>query len=61
VALISGLVRAQAQGELAEDKDPRALAHFLLVVLQGIRVLGRAGSDPRRVRDATDQALALLA
>ncbi|HEY8480963.1 MAG TPA: TetR family transcriptional regulator [Spirillospora sp.] len=59
-ALTSALTRARAQGELAADKDPRALARFLLVVMQGIRVLGRGEPDPGRLRDATAQALALL-
>ncbi|WP_326698436.1 TetR/AcrR family transcriptional regulator [Streptomyces sp. NBC_01754] len=59
-SLHSALVRAQAQGELREDRDPRALARMLLVLLQGIRVVGKASSDPARVRDAAEQALTLL-
>ena len=59
-ALTSALTRARAQGELAAGKDPRALARFLLVLLQGVRVLGRAEPDPGRLRDAAEQALALL-
>ncbi|GAB2826860.1 TetR/AcrR family transcriptional regulator [Actinocorallia aurea] len=59
-ALTSALIRARAQGELAADKDPRALARFLLVLLQGLRVLGRAHPAPDRLRDAAAQALALL-
>ncbi|MEE1753392.1 TetR/AcrR family transcriptional regulator [Streptomyces sp. SP18CS02] len=58
--LRSALVRAQAQGELAEDRDPHALGRMLLVLLQGIRVVGKASADPTRVRDATEQALTLL-
>jgi TetR/AcrR family transcriptional repressor of nem operon len=58
--LHSALVRAQAQGELPEDRDPRALARLLLVLLQGVRVVGKASTDPARVRDAAEQALALL-
>jgi TetR/AcrR family transcriptional repressor of nem operon len=58
--LHSALVRAQAQGELPEDRDPRALARMLLVLLQGIRIVGKASNDPARVRDAAEQALALL-
>ncbi len=54
------LVRAQAQGELPEHRDPRALARMLLVLLQGVRIVGKASSDPARVRDAAEQALALL-
>jgi TetR/AcrR family transcriptional repressor of nem operon len=59
-ALTSALIRARAQGELSEDRDPRALARFLLVLLQGIRVLGRTDPDPARLRDAAAQALSLL-
>ncbi|MEU1314621.1 TetR/AcrR family transcriptional regulator [Streptomyces tibetensis] len=58
--LRSALVRAQAQGELEEDRDPRTLARMLLVLMQGLRVVGKASSDPGRVRDAAEQALALL-
>ena len=59
-ALTSALIRAQVQGELAGDADPRALARFLLVFFQGLRVLGRAPVDAGRLRDAARQALALL-
>ena len=58
--LTSALTRARAQGEIPQQKDPRALARFLLVLLQGIRVLGRAQADPGRVRDAAAQALSIL-
>ncbi len=59
-ALAAALVRAQAQGELDPDKDPRALARFLLVLLQGLRVVGKAAIEPGRARDAAAQALNLL-
>ena len=58
--LRSALVRAQAQGELPADRDPLALARLLLVLMQGLRVVGRASGDPARVRDAAEQALTLL-
>ncbi|MFI9582232.1 TetR/AcrR family transcriptional regulator [Streptomyces sp. NPDC052236] len=58
--LHSALVRAQAQGELPETRDPRALARLLLVLMQGMRVVGKASSDPSRIRDAAEQALSLL-
>ncbi|MEU6492064.1 TetR/AcrR family transcriptional regulator [Streptomyces sp. NPDC046984] len=58
--LHSTLARAQAQGELSGDRDPRALARMLLVVMQGLRVAGKASSDPARVRDAAEQALSVL-
>lgn len=58
--MYSALVRARAQGELPEGRDPRALARMLLVLLQGLRVVGKASEDPARVRDAAEQALSLL-
>ncbi|MFJ3876081.1 TetR/AcrR family transcriptional regulator [Streptomyces sp. NPDC090077] len=58
--LHSALVRAQGQGELEAGRDPRALARMLLVLLQGVRVVGKASDDPARVRDAAEQALTLL-
>jgi TetR/AcrR family transcriptional repressor of nem operon len=60
IALTSALMRAQAQGELAEDRDPRALGRFLLVLMQGLRVMGKAEAEPDRLRDAAAQALAVL-
>src|SRR5690606_34374729 len=36
-ALSAALHRAQAQGELPPDKDPRSLARFFFVFLQGLR------------------------
>jgi TetR/AcrR family transcriptional repressor of nem operon len=59
-ALTSALIRAQAQGELAKGKDPRALARCLLVLMQGLRVMGKAATEPDRLRDAAAQALAIL-
>ncbi|MBO2451823.1 TetR/AcrR family transcriptional regulator [Actinomadura barringtoniae] len=59
-SLTSALTRAQAQGELAPDKDPRALARLLMTLFQGMRVMGRAGTEPARLRDAARQAQTLL-
>ena len=61
VGLTSALLRARAQGELPRTADPRALARFLLVFLQGVRVMGHDGTaDPDRLRDAAEQALSIL-
>jgi TetR/AcrR family transcriptional repressor of nem operon len=59
-ALTSALMRARAQGELSEGKDPRALARFLLVFLQGVRVMGRGSPNPARVHDAVESAMTLV-
>ncbi|MEU3397393.1 TetR/AcrR family transcriptional regulator [Streptomyces filamentosus] len=58
--LYAALTRARAQGELPEGRDPRALSRMLLVLLQGVRVVGKASTDPARVRDAAEEALRLL-
>ncbi|AJE85766.1 TetR family transcriptional regulator [Streptomyces albus] len=58
--LHAALERARAGGELSEDADPGALARLLLVLLQGMRVVGKASGDPARVRDAAAQARRLL-
>ncbi|MET8290847.1 helix-turn-helix domain-containing protein [Streptomyces sp. NPDC051639] len=58
--LHAALVRAEAQGELPAGRDPLALARMLLVLMQGLRVVGKASTDPARVQDAAEQALTLL-
>lgn len=59
-AIAGALVRARGQGELAADRDPRALARFLVTFMQGLKVMAKV-PDERRMRDAVDQALTLLA
>ncbi|MCW5251981.1 MULTISPECIES: TetR/AcrR family transcriptional regulator [unclassified Streptomyces] len=59
-ALVSALLRARAQGELAPGKDPHEIAHFLLVLKQGVRVIARAAPDAERLGDAVRLALAVL-
>ena len=58
-AIAGALARARKQGELAEDKDPRVLARFMVTFVQGLRVLAKV-PDERRMRDAVGQALSLL-
>lgn len=60
-ALESALRRARAQGELSADADPRSLARFLLVLLQGLKAVGKGAPDAERLREAAEQALRLLA
>ncbi|MFE7594827.1 TetR/AcrR family transcriptional regulator [Kitasatospora sp. NPDC057512] len=58
--LAAALARAAAQGELPAGRDPRALARMLVVLLQGIRVVGKTADGAPLARDAAEQALALL-
>lgn len=60
VALTTTLTRARAEGEIPAAKDPRALARFLLVFLQGVQVVARAEPDTRRLADAARAALDAL-
>ena len=60
VALTSALLRAQEQGELPADAEPRAIARFLLVFLQGIRVVGPDEQQRERVADAIRTVLRIL-
>jgi TetR/AcrR family transcriptional repressor of nem operon len=57
--LTIALLRASAQGELAPDADPRALARFLVTFLQGVKVLAKL-PDRTRLVDAIEQALRLI-
>ena len=61
VALTSALLRAKAQGELRDSAEPRRIARFLLVLLEGLRVVGKGGWDERHLRDAVDEALSTFA
>lgn len=60
LALASALLRARARGELRTDADPMALARFLLVVLQGVSLVGKLPGGRARARDALDQAFDAL-
>lgn len=59
-ALTSALLRAKAQGELSAEADPRALARFLLVYFQGVRVLERTLDSGARLRDSAEVAVSAL-
>lgn len=54
------LEAARERGELAPDKDPEALAAFIMTNIWGLRVLLVGGADPQRVRLVVDQLLGLL-
>ncbi|MFI0482606.1 TetR/AcrR family transcriptional regulator [Actinomadura sp. 9N215] len=58
--LEQGLLAAQRSGEIRPDVDCGAQARLLLALMQGLHVVARAESDPRRLTDAVDAALAPL-
>ncbi|MES9846697.1 MAG: TetR/AcrR family transcriptional regulator [Candidatus Sedimenticola sp. PURPLELP] len=57
---LEALESAQATGELGEDKDPEALAAFLMASIWGLRVLGSTAPAPERTKSVVDQLLSLL-
>jgi TetR/AcrR family transcriptional regulator, transcriptional repressor for nem operon len=54
------LARAKQQGELTEDKDPRALARFLTTMLQGTIVMIKSGASADAVKQTVETALSIL-
>ena len=54
------LARAKQQGELKNDKDPRALAHFLTTMMQGTIVMIKAGAPSDVVKQTAETALSIL-
>ena len=54
------LADAQARGEVRSDREPRALARFLVGSVQGLRVMSKVTPDRERLRDIADIVLASL-
>jgi TetR/AcrR family transcriptional repressor of nem operon len=54
------LARAKQEGELAKDKDPRALARVLVTMMQGTIVMIKAGTPADVVKQTARTALAIL-
>ena len=60
-ALFEDVLRgAQQSGELAADKDARALARFFLVTIQGMRATARASSNRAGLEQVARVALSTL-
>jgi TetR/AcrR family transcriptional repressor of nem operon len=54
------VIRAQEAGEISADRDPRAVARFLVNALHGLRVLARVGTDRAVLEDVVRVALDVL-
>lgn len=52
--------RAQAEGDIAKDKDADTLAQFLIVNMSGLRVLAKAGASAASIRRAARLAVDAL-
>jgi TetR/AcrR family transcriptional repressor of nem operon len=58
--LTTALLLARDRGELPADAEPEALARFLMVFLQGVRVVGVDKQNHERLADAVRMALKIL-
>jgi TetR/AcrR family transcriptional repressor of nem operon len=59
-AYAAALARAAAAGRLAPDADTRATARLLVAVMQGLRIMGKAGAEPDALEDVVESALRAL-
>jgi AcrR family transcriptional regulator len=53
--------RGQANGELARDREPAAMAKFLLVMLQGLATAARGGWGRAKLDEVVPEVLAQIA
>ncbi|HQT26944.1 MAG TPA: TetR/AcrR family transcriptional regulator [Burkholderiales bacterium] len=58
--LVLRLEQARDVGEISSDKDPDALAAFVLCTIWGLRVLGETSPEKAKVDAVSNQLLALL-
>ncbi|MFB4197174.1 TetR/AcrR family transcriptional regulator [Streptomyces carpaticus] len=59
--LTTALAAGQRAGEIDREKDPRALAHFLIATMSGMRVTARSALPGSRARLEATAASALAA
>ena len=59
-AFFTLLSRAKQEGELAKEKDPRALARVLVTMMQGTIVMIKAGTPANVVKQTAKTALSIL-
>ncbi|GIG64244.1 TetR/AcrR family transcriptional regulator [Phytomonospora endophytica] len=59
-ALAAVLEQGRRDGEIAADRDPKALAAHLFATLVGLRVLMKTTTDPATLRPVVDAAIAAL-
>jgi TetR/AcrR family transcriptional repressor of nem operon len=57
---VEALRRAQTRGELPRTQDPKALAHFFVVTIQGMRATARLTSDRQALEQVARVALAVF-
>jgi TetR/AcrR family transcriptional repressor of nem operon len=56
----AAVIRGQTAGEIARDKDERAIARLMLCTIQGLRVLGKTAPAEHELADMVDLAMRAL-
>ncbi|MCA2224268.1 TetR/AcrR family transcriptional regulator [Nonomuraea aurantiaca] len=59
-ALRAAFELGQSRGELEADRDPAALAHFVVAAISGMRVMARGGSDREALESVAKTTLDAL-
>lgn len=59
-AFYTALVRSRDQGEIAADRDLRALARYFASSLQGLRVMARSGASSETLQDVAKTIVSVL-
>jgi len=54
---IKAVKRAQTEGDISPDTDPRAIANYLHVAVSGLRTMIKAGADKNSVKDTVTMLL----
>lgn len=57
---INAVRRAQSEGDISEDADPRAIADYLHVAVSGLRTMIKAGADHHSVQGTVKLILKAL-
>jgi len=56
----TALISAHESGELPPDRDPEALAKYLMVSIWGLQVLAKTNPDEKSIRSVIKQILSML-
>ncbi|MEM1336991.1 MAG: TetR/AcrR family transcriptional regulator [Bacteroidota bacterium] len=54
------VTRGIQRGEIAPDKNPKAIASYLFTFYNGLRVVSKLDTDPERLRQIVDTGLSVL-
>jgi TetR/AcrR family transcriptional repressor of nem operon len=56
----AAVVRAQEEGEIAPDRNPEVLAHYVVSTVSGLKTMVKAGLSPVMIEEVVEVALGAL-